>query len=482
MKFVDEANLRVQAGNGGRGSMSFRREKFVPFGGPDGGDGGHGGSVFLRAAEGINTLADFRIERLYKAKSGDSGSGNGCTGRSGEDLYIAVPVGTMVRDGETGEELGDLAVAGAELKVAQGGKGGWGNTRFKTSTNRAPRQFGSGLPGEKRQLAMELKVIADVGLLGLPNAGKSTLISAVSAARPKVADYPFTTLYPNLGVVYCGEHRSFVMADIPGLIEGAADGAGLGHRFLKHLQRTGVLLHIIDMAPVDPGADPVRDALAIADELKRYDASLAAKPRWLVINKRDLMPDDEAEARAREIVKALRFKGTVHLISAATKRGTRELAEAVMRFLEQRRVANAAAEAEAAARAARVAAVAVAPKPRMKAAEKAKLKAVAREAAKAEALAQAAAKLAAAAARAAAAPKATGSPKARARAEPAARTGGKAKARSKPQSRNKDRALARSKPKPKSKSRPQSPGGFKARVQGGTMRPRNANKVRRGRA
>jgi GTP-binding protein len=480
MKFVDEANLRVQAGNGGRGSISFRREKFIPFGGPDGGDGGHGGSVFLRAAEGINTLADFRIERLYKAKSGESGSGNGCTGRSGEDLYVAVPIGTMVKDAETGEELGDLAAAGAELKVALGGKGGWGNTRFKTSTNRAPRQFGPGLPGEKRQLAMELKVIADVGLLGLPNAGKSTLISAVSAARPKVADYPFTTLYPNLGVVYCGEHRSFVMADIPGLIEGAADGAGLGHRFLKHLQRTGVLLHIVDMAPADPDADPVRDALAIADELKRYDEGLAKKPRWLVINKRDLMPDAEAEARAKQIVKALRFKGTVHLISAATQRGTSELAEAVMRFLEERRVAAAEAAAAAAVRIAKVARAPASPKPRMKAADKLRAKTVAREAAKAEPLARATAKLVAAAAKAPARPKAEAKAKAKADAVP--RKGGKAKARSKAQSKTKDRAKAHSKPKPKSKSRPQSPGGFKARVQGGTMRPRNSNKARRGRA
>jgi GTPase len=336
MKFVDEATLRVQAGNGGRGSASFRREKFVPFGGPDGGDGGHGGSVLLRSAEGINTLADFRIDRLYKAKPGEGGSSNGCTGRSGEDLYIPVPVGTVVTDVETNEVLGDLSAAGMELKVAQGGKGGWGNTRFKTSTNRAPRQFGPGLPGEKRVLALELKVIADVGLLGLPNAGKSTLIRAVSAARPRVADYPFTTLHPNLGVVYCGEHRSFVMADIPGLIEGAAEGAGLGHRFLRHLQRTGVLLHLIDMAPSDPDADPVRDARAIIAELKKYSRELAAKPRWLVINKRDLMPDAEAEARAKEIVRRLRFRGPVHLISAATGRGTRELAEAVMNFLEER--------------------------------------------------------------------------------------------------------------------------------------------------
>jgi GTP-binding protein len=340
MKFVDEATVRVQAGNGGRGSTSFRREKFVPFGGPDGGDGGHGGSVWLRAKEGINTLADYRIERVFRAKSGEGGSGNGCTGRSGEDLYIAVPVGTVVRDAETDEALGDLVSAGQELKVAQGGKGGWGNTRFKSSTNRAPRQFGPGLPGEKRTLALELKLIADVGLLGLPNAGKSTLISALSSARPKVADYPFTTLYPNLGVVYCGEHRSFVMADIPGLIEGAAEGAGLGIRFLKHLQRTRVLLHLVDMQPPDPAADPVMDARSIVAELKKFSKELAAKPRWLVINKRDLMPDAEAEALAADIVRRLRYRGPRFLISAATGRGTRELAEAVMRFLEQRQTAE----------------------------------------------------------------------------------------------------------------------------------------------
>jgi GTP-binding protein len=335
MKFVDEALMKVQAGNGGRGCLSFRREKFIPFGGPDGGDGGEGGSVFLRAMEGINTLADFRIQRTYKAKSGESGSGNDCTGRGGEDLHIAVPVGTVVRDEDTGEELGDLKRAGMELKVAQGGKGGWGNAKFKSSTNRAPRQFGPGLQGEKRLLALELKVIADVGLLGLPNAGKSTLIRAVSAARPKVADYPFTTLHPNLGVVYCGEHRSFVMADIPGLIEGAAEGAGLGIRFLKHLQRTRVLLHLVDLQPADPGADPVRDARSIIGELKKFSKELAVKPRWLVLNKRDLLPDADAERLAKDIVRRLRYKGPHFLISAATSRGTRELAEAVMRFLEQ---------------------------------------------------------------------------------------------------------------------------------------------------
>ncbi|HTY49137.1 MAG TPA: GTPase ObgE [Steroidobacteraceae bacterium] len=336
MKFVDEARVRVHAGNGGRGSASFRREKFVPFGGPDGGDGGHGGSVFVRAVPGINTLADYRVERTYKARSGTGGSGNDCTGGAGADLYIPVPVGTLVRDADTGEELGDLAREGDELLVARGGKGGWGNTRFKTSTNRAPRQFGPGLPGEQRTLELELKVIADVGLLGLPNAGKSTLIRAVSHARPKVADYPFTTLHPNLGVVEVGQHRSFVMADIPGLIEGAAEGAGLGHRFLRHLQRTRVLLHLVDIAPPDPDADPVADARAIVAELKKFSADLGKKPRWLVLNKADLLPPQEAAARAQDIVRRLRFRGRHFLISAATGAGTRELVEAVMAFLEQR--------------------------------------------------------------------------------------------------------------------------------------------------
>jgi GTP-binding protein len=335
MKFVDEARARVQAGNGGRGSTSFRREKFVPFGGPDGGDGGHGGSVYLRAASGINTLADFRIERTFKAPHGQPGGANDCSGRGGADLYVPVPIGTVVRDADTHEELGDLTRDGDELLVARGGKGGWGNQRFKSSTNRSPRQFGPGLPGERRLLEFELKVIADVGLLGLPNAGKSTLIRAVSAARPKVADYPFTTLHPNLGVVDVGQHRSFVMADIPGLIEGAAEGAGLGIRFLKHLQRTRLLLHLVDIAPLDPQADPVRGARAIVQELKKFSKDLAVKPRWLVLNKRDLLPAAEAEQRARAIVRALRHRGPQFLISAATGEGTKALSDAVMTFLEE---------------------------------------------------------------------------------------------------------------------------------------------------
>jgi GTP-binding protein len=334
MKFVDEARIKVHAGNGGRGSVSFRREKFVPFGGPDGGDGGDGGSLYLRAVEGINTLADFRIERTFKAANGEPGGGRDCSGRGGEDMRIAVPVGTIVRDADTLETLGDLTTAGTEILVAKGGKGGWGNQRFKSSVNRSPRQYGSGLPGERRTLDLELKVIADVGLLGLPNAGKSTLISVLSAARPKIADYPFTTLHPNLGVVYVSEHRSFVMADIPGLIEGAAEGAGLGIRFLKHLQRTRVLLHLIDMAPLDPQADPVRDARAIVGELGKFSAELAAKPRWLVINKRDLLPDAEAEERAAQIVRDMGYAGPWFLISGVAGSGTRELAGALMRFLE----------------------------------------------------------------------------------------------------------------------------------------------------
>jgi GTP-binding protein len=348
MKFVDEARVRVQAGNGGRGSSSFRREKFVPLGGPDGGDGGGGGNVLLRAVSGINTLADFRIEKTYRAEHGEAGSSNDCFGRGGEDLYVPVPIGTIVKDSETNEELGDLTHHDDTLLVARGGKGGWGNQKFKSSTNRSPRQYGPGLPGEKRTLHLEMKVIADVGLLGLPNAGKSTLIRAVSAARPKVADYPFTTLYPNLGVVDVGQHRSFVMADIPGLIEGAAEGAGLGIRFLKHLQRTRVLLHLVDIAPVDPDADPVRDARTIVSELKKFDKDLAAKPRWLVLNKRDLMPDDEAEQRARAIVRSLRFRGPHFLVSGATGRGTKELAEAVMKFLEEQDREARAREASAA--------------------------------------------------------------------------------------------------------------------------------------
>jgi GTPase len=334
MKFIDEAKLNVHAGNGGRGCVSFRREKFVAFGGPDGGDGGLGGSVYLQAVEGMNTLVDFRISRTYRGQNGQPGSGNDCTGHGGDDTYVRIPVGTVVSDLDTGEQLGDLTVEGQTLLVAKGGKGGWGNARFKSSTNRTPRKFGLGLPGEKRELGLELKLIADVGLLGLPNAGKSTLIRAVSAARPKVADYPFTTLHPNLGVVTVGSGRSFVMADIPGLIEGAADGAGLGIRFLKHLQRTRVLLHLIDIAPFDPAADPVKDARTIVAELKKFAADLGTKERWILLNKIDLVEPKEAEKRAKEIVRRLRWKGPVFKISGATGEGTGELKQAVMRYLE----------------------------------------------------------------------------------------------------------------------------------------------------
>lgn len=346
MKFVDEALIKVQGGNGGRGSVSFRREKFIPFGGPDGGDGGHGGAVYLVAAEGINTLADFRYQRTFRAPNGEGGSGNDCTGASGSDLDIVVPVGTVVYDNETEEEIGDLTRIGARVIVAKGGKGGWGNARFKSSTNRAPRKAMPGLPGEKRELRLELKVIADVGLLGLPNAGKSTLIRAVSAAKPKVADYPFTTLHPNLGVVSVGPQRSFVMADIPGLIEGAAEGAGLGIRFLKHLQRTRVLLHLIDIAPPDPEADPVVDARAIANELKKFSPELAKKERWLVLNKIDLMPADEAEKRCKDIVRRLRFKGPVVRISGIARQGTDALCQAIMKRLEEIDAERAEAEKE----------------------------------------------------------------------------------------------------------------------------------------
>ncbi|MGI9246357.1 MAG: Obg family GTPase CgtA, partial [Steroidobacteraceae bacterium] len=325
MKFVDEATVKVQAGNGGRGMVSFRREKFIPFGGPDGGDGGDGGNVWLIAKEGLNTLADFRYMRSFKAVNGEPGGSADCSGRGGSDLEIAVPVGTVVYDVDTEETLGDLAEQGARLLVAKGGKGGLGNQHFKSSTNRTPRKATPGYPGEKRELRFELKLLADVGLLGLPNAGKSTLISVVSAARPRIADYPFTTLHPNLGVVYVGEHQSFVMADIPGVIEGAAEGAGLGLRFLKHLQRTRLLLHLVDIAPPDPAADPVVDARTIAAELKKFSPELAQRERWLVLNKIDLLPPADAEKRCKEIVRRLRWKGPVYRISGATRQGTLEL-------------------------------------------------------------------------------------------------------------------------------------------------------------
>jgi GTP-binding protein len=324
MKFVDEVEIRVEAGKGGDGCQSFRREKFIPFGGPNGGDGGDGASVYFEADTNLNTLVDFRYTRSFRAKNGQKGMGSDCTGESGEDLIIKVPVGTVVYDSDTAELVGDLTEAGQRLKIAQGGFHGLGNTRFKSSTNRAPRQTTKGSPGETRNCRLELKVLADVGLLGLPNAGKSTFIRAVSAAKPKVADYPFTTLYPNLGVVRVAEHQSFVIADIPGLIEGAAEGAGLGIRFLKHLARTRVLLHLIDVAPID-GSDPVASAKLIIAELGKFDETLLAKERWLVLNKVDLLDPEEVEKRCQDIIKRLHWKGPVFQISALKQMGTQAL-------------------------------------------------------------------------------------------------------------------------------------------------------------
>ncbi|MCC7041013.1 MAG: GTPase ObgE [Burkholderiales bacterium] len=334
MKFFDEASIEVIAGDGGNGVASFRREKYVPRGGPDGGDGGRGGSIYAVADRNINTLIDYRYARIHRARHGENGRGADQYGRGADDVTLRMPVGTVITDADSGEQIADLATDGARALLAAGGKGGLGNLHFKTSTNRAPRQFTRGEPGEHRRLTLELKVIADVGLLGLPNAGKSTLIRAISAARPKVADYPFTTLAPNLGVVRTSEARSFVVADIPGLIEGAAEGAGLGHRFLRHLTRTRLLLHVVDLAPLDGDADPVHDARAIVAELKRYDEALHAKPRWLVLNKIDLVADDERAARVASFVKAYRWKGPVFAIAAVNGEGCRELVLAVQAWLD----------------------------------------------------------------------------------------------------------------------------------------------------
>ncbi len=340
MKFVDEAVIHVQAGNGGSGCVSFRREKAVPFGGPDGGDGGDGGSIYLVADESLNTMVDYRYTRQFRAESGKAGSGARCTGKSGEDLLLPVPVGTTVLDDDTAEVIGDLARAGSRLLVAQGGFHGLGNTRYKSSTNRAPRQSSPGSEGASRNLRLELKVLADVGLLGMPNAGKSTLIRAVSSARPKVADYPFTTLVPNLGVVRVEQHRSFVIADIPGLIEGASDGAGLGIRFLKHLTRTRLLLHLVDVAPLD-GSDPVEMVRAIERELQRFSPTLAARERWLVLNKTDLLPLDEVEAACAAIIDGLEWRDApVFRISALAADGTEALCRAIMRHIEAQRQAE----------------------------------------------------------------------------------------------------------------------------------------------
>jgi GTPase len=333
MKFVDEATIKVQAGNGGPGASSFRREKYIPRGGPDGGDGGRGGSVWLVVDENINTLADFQTKRRFRAGHGIGGSGKDRTGAGGDDTEVPVPCGTRVIADETGELMGDLTGHGERLIVAVGGEGGKGNTRFKSSTNRAPRQSSPGTPGETRELRLELTVLADVGLLGMPNAGKSTLIRSVSAARPKVADYPFTTLHPNLGVVSVEAHRSFVMADIPGLIEGAADGAGLGIRFLKHLSRTRLLLHMIDVAPFD-GSDPVEEARKIVIELERFNPELAARERWIVLNKIDLLDEDAVNELRERIVAEFDWQGPLYLISAIAAKGTRHLAGDIMTRLD----------------------------------------------------------------------------------------------------------------------------------------------------
>ncbi len=344
MKFVDEAQIEVFAGNGGNGCMSFRREKFIPFGGPDGGDGGRGGHVRVEADLNLNTLIDFRYQRLYRARNGEHGRGSDQFGAAGDDLLLRVPVGTLVRDLDSGEVLADLATPGQQVMLAQGGQGGLGNLRFKSSTNRAPRQSTPGQPGQQRRLLLELKVLADVGLLGLPNAGKSTFIAAVSNARPKIADYPFTTLHPQLGVVRVGPGRSFVVADIPGLIEGAAEGAGLGHQFLRHLQRTRLLLHLVDVAPLDPDADPVRDARSVVAELKKYDPELAAKPRWLVLNKLDVLEPEARAARVAEIRRRLRHKGPLYAISALARQGL----EPLLRDIDQALRGQAAGAADAA--------------------------------------------------------------------------------------------------------------------------------------
>ncbi len=332
MKFVDEATIDVIAGKGGDGCLSFRREKYIPYGGPNGGDGGDGGSVYLKADAGLNTLIDFRYKRLFRAKKGEHGKGSECTGRKGEDLYIKVPVGTLVFDKSTEEKLGDLVKEGQMLLVAKGGQHGMGNIHFKSSTNRAPRQTTPGEPGEIRTLHLELQVLADVGLLGLPNAGKSTFIRAVSAAKPKVADYPFTTLHPYLGVVSPEAYQSFVIADIPGLIEGAADGQGLGVRFLKHLSRTGLLLHLVDVLPLE--GDPVQNAMSITQELEKYSDELAAKERWLVLNKVDLLPDDQRTTHCQDIVEQLSWQGPIFEISGISSEGCQSLCQHIMRFLE----------------------------------------------------------------------------------------------------------------------------------------------------
>ncbi|PWB49163.1 MAG: GTPase ObgE [Nitrosomonadales bacterium] len=337
MKFIDEAKIEIHAGNGGNGAASFRREKYIPKGGPDGGDGGRGGSIYAVADRNINTLIDYRYKRVYRAERGENGHGSDRYGKGGEDLILRFPVGTVITELETGRLIADLSKDGQKALIARGGQGGLGNLHFKSSTNRAPRQCTPGEPGEEFELALELKVLADVGLLGMPNAGKSTFIRAVSAAKPKVADYPFTTLHPNLGVVRVDSERSFVIADIPGLIEGAAEGAGLGHQFLRHLARTRLLLHLVDIAPFDEAVSPVREAHAIIEELRKYDEDLYQKPRWLVLNKMDALPADERGERLQQFLRDFGWEGRCFMISALTGEGCRELTYAIMEYLEQNR-------------------------------------------------------------------------------------------------------------------------------------------------
>jgi GTPase len=344
MKFIDEARIEVIAGDGGNGCASFRREKFRPFGGPDGGDGGKGGSIFAVADRNINTLVDYRYSKTHHARNGESGRGSDCYGKGAEDVTLRMPVGTLIVDSVNGEILADLTEHGQVELLAQGGEGGWGNIHFKTSTNRAPRQKTEGKAGERRELRLELKVLADVGLLGMPNAGKSTFITAVSNARPKIADYPFTTLHPNLGVVRVSHEKSFVIADIPGLIEGAAEGAGLGHQFLRHLSRTGLLLHIVDVAPFEATVDPVKEAKALVKELEKYDEELVDKPRWLVLNKLDMVPEGERAKKVKDFVKKFGWKGPTFEISALNREGCQELVNAIYKYLEEKRVSENRAE------------------------------------------------------------------------------------------------------------------------------------------
>lgn len=335
MKFIDEVNIQVFAGNGGNGVASFRREKFIPKGGPDGGDGGHGGSIYAIADHNINTLVDYRFTPIFRAKKGENGRGSDCYGKGADDILLRMPVGTVITNTASGEVIADLRYHQQKVLLAKGGAGGLGNIHFKSSTNRAPRQFTHGEPGQAFELKLELKVLADVGLLGMPNAGKSTLIRAVSAARPKVADYPFTTLHPNLGVVRVDQERSFVMADIPGLVEGAAEGVGLGHRFLKHLARTRLLLHVIDVAPLDERINPVHEAKALIEELKKYDVTLYQKPRWLVLNKIDMLPDAERDALCHKFILDFGWQDKWFGISALTGEGCGVLTYAIMHYLEQ---------------------------------------------------------------------------------------------------------------------------------------------------